>query len=178
MNFLGRNVPSFLKALLTQWMGSRITVTDTFPCPSISTAYSRIPVILLIAFILLFLMLLTEPSFRQLRTAGERTRTLWFPWHLLSPPNGHKKSPHRISSMKAYHLFCSHCNTITRNRYHSMSQSIHFHKFSKNIQCRIMEFIQMMDAVPHVHRDLFPRFKTQIPQFQKCLVLRIVHALN
>jgi len=41
---------------------SYMAVTDSLPRPSVSTAYSRITVILLVAFVLLLLMLLTEPT--------------------------------------------------------------------------------------------------------------------
>lgn len=49
-------------ALLTERVLCCIAVTDSLPCPSIPTAYSRISVVLLVAFVLLFLMLLAEPS--------------------------------------------------------------------------------------------------------------------
>lgn len=49
-------------ALLTERVLRYITVTDSLPCPSIPTAYSRVSVVLLVAFVLLFLMFLTEPS--------------------------------------------------------------------------------------------------------------------
>ena len=59
---LGLHQDSLVIALLTERVLCYIAVTDPLPCPSIPTAYSRISVVLLVAFVLLFLMLLTEPS--------------------------------------------------------------------------------------------------------------------
>ena len=78
---LNRTQNTFLVTLLTERMLCSVTVTDSFPCPPIPTAYSRVTVVLLVAAVLLFLMLLTEPPVRQLRASGEGTRSLRFPWH-------------------------------------------------------------------------------------------------
>lgn len=59
---LGLHQDSLGIALLTKRVLCCIAVTDSLPCPSIPTAYSRISVVLLVAFVLLFLMLLAEPS--------------------------------------------------------------------------------------------------------------------
>ncbi len=91
--FLHRPQQSFLLALLTERMLGCIAVTDTLPCPPIPTAYSRVAVVLLVAAVLLPLMLLTEPPFRQLRASGEGTRPLRFPWHLPHLLIGIKKAP-------------------------------------------------------------------------------------
>jgi len=62
MYLLGRNVASFLQALLTQWMGSSVAITDSFPCSSVPTVYSRVSVVLLVAFVLKFFVFLTKST--------------------------------------------------------------------------------------------------------------------
>ena len=62
MHFFYRNNDSSLKALLTKWMLFNIVISYSFPYSSVPTAYSRIPVILLVAFVLLSFMLLAEPT--------------------------------------------------------------------------------------------------------------------
>jgi len=49
-------------ALLTERVSAGVAVTDTFPRSAISTAYSRVTVVLLVAAVLLLLMLLTKSS--------------------------------------------------------------------------------------------------------------------
>ena len=83
MHLLHGTQQSLLVALLTERVLLRIAVTNSFPRPAVPTAYSRVTVVLLVAAVLLFLMLLTEPSVCQLRTAGKGTGPLWFSWHLL-----------------------------------------------------------------------------------------------
>ena len=89
-----------LQALLTQRMLRYIAVTNTFPNPAVSTAYSRVPVVLLVAAVLYLLVFLAEPSFRQPGASGVRTGTLWFPWHPATS-FGQKESPRRIAPTKA-----------------------------------------------------------------------------
>ena len=78
---LHRPQHTFIPALLTERMLCGVTVTDSLPCPPIPTAYSRVTVVLLVAAVLLLPMLLTKAPLCQLRTAGEGTRPLRFPWH-------------------------------------------------------------------------------------------------
>ena len=57
MYLLGRNVASILQALLTQWMGSSIAVTDAFPSPTVASLGSRVTVVPFVAlafFLLVF----------------------------------------------------------------------------------------------------------------------------
>ena len=70
VDFLGRNQFAVLLAHLTQRVLLHIAVTDTLPSPSVSTAYSRVSVILLVAFGFLPFVFLTEPSISQLGTTG------------------------------------------------------------------------------------------------------------
>lgn len=62
VDFLGRNQSAFLLAHLTQRMLLHIAVTDTLPSPSVSTAYSRVSVVLLVAFGFCLCVFLTEPA--------------------------------------------------------------------------------------------------------------------
>ena len=78
---LGRGDPSLLLTYLTQWMLCNMPVSDAFPCPAVSAVHSRVPVVLLVAFILLPLVLLTESAVRKPGTAGVGARALWFSWH-------------------------------------------------------------------------------------------------
>ncbi len=97
--FLDRHKNSFPIALLTERVRLYIAVTDSFPRPPISTAYSRVPAILLVASVHKLCMFLTEPPVRKFRTAWIRTRPLWFPRHQLHLLLGIKKATHRISPM-------------------------------------------------------------------------------
>lgn len=80
---LNRTQNTFLVTLLTERVLCSVAVTDSFPCPPVPTAYSRVTVVLLVAAVLLFLMLLTKASLCQLRASGEGTRPLRFPWQLI-----------------------------------------------------------------------------------------------
>ena len=78
---LGRGDPSLLLTYLTQWMLCNMPVSDAFPRSAVPAAHSRVPVVLLVAFVLLLLMFLTEPAVRKPGTAGVGARALWFSWH-------------------------------------------------------------------------------------------------
>ena len=69
VDFLCRGHPAFLLALLTQRMRRNVSVAYPFPRSAVPTAYSRVTVVLLVAAGFLFLMLLTEPSIREIRAA-------------------------------------------------------------------------------------------------------------
>jgi hypothetical protein len=64
VDFLSRNKQTFLLAQLAQRMQLHIAVTDTLPCTAITTAYSRVSVVLLVALVLQLFMFLTEPAIR------------------------------------------------------------------------------------------------------------------
>ncbi len=64
VDFLSRNKQTFLLAQLTQRMQLHIAVTDTLPCTAITTAYSRVSVVLLVALVLQLLVFLTESTIR------------------------------------------------------------------------------------------------------------------
>ena len=81
MHFLNRNYDPTLEALLTERMLLCIGSTDAAPSPSVPTAYSRIPVVLLVAGIFFFLVFLAEPSVCQVGTARMGTRSCRFIWH-------------------------------------------------------------------------------------------------
>lgn len=82
MHLFYRTKQAFPVALLTERVLGYIAVTDSFPRPAIPTAYSRVPVVLLVALVLLPLVFLTEPSLCQVGAAWKRTGALWFSWHL------------------------------------------------------------------------------------------------
>ena len=72
---------TLLKTNFTKRMCLNVAVSNALPHSSIPTAYSRIPVVLLVPGVLLLLMLLAEPFVRKFRTAWESTRLLRFSWH-------------------------------------------------------------------------------------------------
>jgi hypothetical protein len=76
-----RNKQTFLLTQLAQRMLLHIAVSDTLPSTAITTAYSRVSVVLLVAFVLLLLMFRTKPAIRKLWTAGIGTRSLRFLRH-------------------------------------------------------------------------------------------------
>ena len=81
MHLFGGGQPAIPLAQLTQRMLLDVPVADALPGAAIPAAYSRVTVVLLVAFVFLFLMFLAEPTVRKIGTAGERTRSLWFSWH-------------------------------------------------------------------------------------------------
>ena len=81
MHLFGRHKQSAFQTLLTEWVCLDIAISDSFPSSAVSTAYSRVSVVLLVAFCLLLCVFLAEPSVCQLGATGERARSLWFPWH-------------------------------------------------------------------------------------------------
>jgi hypothetical protein len=81
MYLLDRNNDASLAALLTQGMFLDIAVSDSLPCSSVPTVYSRISVVLLVASVLLFGMLLTEPLICQFGASGMMAWVLWFSRH-------------------------------------------------------------------------------------------------
>ena len=125
MHLFYRTKQTFPVALLTERVLGYIAVTDSFPRPAIPTAYSRVPVVLLVALVLLPLVFLTEPSFRKVGTAGKGTGALWFSWHLATSFL-HKESPRRITPTKApgsYAVFDA--ISIPRLKANIISQSGH-----------------------------------------------------
>ena len=79
--FLGGCQFAFLLAQLTQRVLLDIPVSDALPGAAIPAAYSRVTVILLIAFGFRLGVLLAEPAIRQLGASGVRTGELGFFWH-------------------------------------------------------------------------------------------------
>ena len=102
MYLLNRNDNPICKADLTKRMRLHIGITDSLPGPSISTVYSRVPVVLLVAGVFLFLMLLTIASIRQVWAARDGTGLLWFSWHSCPPSSGHEKAPGGVGLSKLH----------------------------------------------------------------------------
>lgn len=92
MNLFGLNILLFPQALLTQWMRRCVGIPDALPRPSVAPAGGGVTLVLLVAFVLLPLVFLTEPSIGQVGAAGIRTGPLWLPWHLLHLRLGIKKA--------------------------------------------------------------------------------------
>ena len=114
VNLLGGCKLSFLQTHLTKRMICNVSVTDSFPRSSVPLTHRRVTVIFFVPFILLLLMLCTEPVVRKFRTSGIGTRPFRFLRHLFSPRFGHKKSPHRISPMKAVCIHIFHTTIISQ----------------------------------------------------------------
>ena len=110
--FLDRHKNPFLIALLTERVRLYIAVTDSFPCSPVPTVYSRVPAILLVAFVHKLRVFLTEPPVGKFWTAGIRTRPLWFSRHQLHLLWGIKKATHRINPMNGLALYVIFYDTI------------------------------------------------------------------
>ena len=67
----------------TKRMFAYIFVSNTFPSSAVPTAYSRISVVLLVAFVLFLLVFLTKSSFRKLWASWITARSFRFSWHLV-----------------------------------------------------------------------------------------------
>ena len=78
VDFLSRSYTSFLLTLLAQWVGGDVSIADTFPRSAVAFMYSRVAVVLFVAFRLLLRMLLTEPAICQLWAARVRAGALGF----------------------------------------------------------------------------------------------------
>ena len=85
MNFFCGYQSAFFPADLAQRMLLYITVTNPLPCTAITAADSGITIIFFIAFCFRPCMILTEPTMRQPGTAGVRTWSLGFTWHIYPP---------------------------------------------------------------------------------------------
>ena len=81
MNLLGGGQSAFPLAQLAQRVLLDVPVTDAFPGAAIPAAYSRVTVVLLVAFGFRLGVLLAESAIRQLGTAGVRTGALGFCRH-------------------------------------------------------------------------------------------------
>ena len=109
MDLLGLHIPPFLQALLTQRMLRRILIADPFPCPPVSAAYSRIPAVLLVAAVLFFLVILTEPPSGS--GIPDRNTAASVFSAILPPPSGIKKAlGNRF--LKALSFYFPHLNSI------------------------------------------------------------------
>ena len=103
VNLLSRGQIAVSFTNLTQRVLCYVSVTYPFPRYAISFLHLRGTVIFLIAFILLPLVFLAEPSVCKVRTAGIGTRAFWFVWH-----NNHpfaQKKPLQGYSYKGFVLF-------------------------------------------------------------------------
>ena len=78
VDFLSRSYTSFLLTLLAQWVDAYIAVAYSFPRSAVAFMYSRVAVVLFVAFRLLLRMLLTEPAICQLWAARVRAGALGF----------------------------------------------------------------------------------------------------
>ena len=78
---LSRDQQSVILAQLTQRMSRSISVTDTFPCTSVSSSDSGITVVFFVAFCFFLGVFLAEPSVSQLGTTGMGAGTLGFYGH-------------------------------------------------------------------------------------------------
>ena len=76
MHLFGGGQSAIPLAQLTQRMLLDVPVTDALPGAAIPAAYSRVTVVLLVAFGFCFGVLLAEPAVRQLGAAGVRTGAL------------------------------------------------------------------------------------------------------
>ena len=76
MHLFGGGQPAIPLAQLTQRMLLDVPVADALPGAAIPAAYSRVTVVLLVAFGFRLGVLLAEPAVRQLGTAGIRTGAL------------------------------------------------------------------------------------------------------
>ena len=81
MHLFGGGQPAIPLAQLTQRMLLDVPVADALPGAAIPAAYSRVTVVLLVAFGFRFGVLLAEPAIRQLGASGVRTGALGFCWH-------------------------------------------------------------------------------------------------
>lgn len=81
MNSFNGSDDSFLKAHLTEGVGLDVGIPDAFPGSAVPTAYSRVPVVLLVVAVVLLRMFFTETVLRQLGTTRMAAWVLWLSRH-------------------------------------------------------------------------------------------------
>ena len=86
VDFLGRGNLTGPLALLAQWVGCDIAVTNPLPCAAIPALAGRIALVLIVMRRDDFLVFLTIAPGGQTRAAGLGTGALGFVWHKLPPP--------------------------------------------------------------------------------------------
>lgn len=129
VNLLSRSQLAVLFTDFAQWVLCYVSVTYSFPRSSVSFLHLGRTVIFFVAFILLLLMFLAEPSVCQFRTARIGTRSFRFLRHLYSPRLGYNKSPASFTLQGLVRLFFFYIlhYTICWN-YHQLSfLSIYYH---------------------------------------------------
>ena len=84
MHLLRLGKSAFLQTLLTKRVCMHVPISDSFPRSSVPAFGFWIPVVLLIAFGLQLLVLLTKPPVRKLWAAWVGTGPLRFSWHRLT----------------------------------------------------------------------------------------------
>jgi hypothetical protein len=92
MDLGGRNHFAVLLTLLTERMCCDVLISNPFPSPAVPFPGLGVTVIHLVALCLELLMLLTEPSIGQLRTARIGTGAFGFSRHRVHLVSGHEKT--------------------------------------------------------------------------------------
>jgi hypothetical protein len=93
VDFLDRDVASFLKTLLTKRVLVDVAVTDSFPSSAVAFAGRVAALELLVVLFHNLGVLLTINAVRQVWASGIAARSLWFSWHKPCLLSGHKESP-------------------------------------------------------------------------------------
>ena len=101
MHLIHRDDDATAEALLAEGVGADIAITDAFPSPSVTAAYSRVSVVLLVIAVMQLGVFLTESVLCQLGTAGVSAWVFWFSWHFSSPPCFTRVKPHRSVTCEA-----------------------------------------------------------------------------
>ena len=96
VDFFGRGDFTGPLALLAQWVGCDIAVTNPLPCAAIAPLAGRVALVFIVMRRDDFLVFLTIAPGGQARAAGIGTRALGLVWHKLPPPSGHKESLRRF----------------------------------------------------------------------------------
>ena len=112
VDFLGRGDLTGPLALLAQWVGCDIAVTNPLPCAAIPALAGRIALVLVIMRRDDFLVFLAIAPGGQARAAGIGTGALGFVWHTgcrLLP--GKKKASADFPAKAAVFFLCCYCNT-------------------------------------------------------------------
>ena len=119
--FLRRGESPGFETLLTQWVRRYVAVAYSFPCSAVPTAYSRVAVVLLVAFGLQLGVFLAEPAIGQPGASGVRAGPFGFPWYRCTSFRAKEKPP-QDNSREGRSLCCSaDCNDIRWRRWLSMA---------------------------------------------------------
>ena len=92
MHFLGRRQPAFLLALFAQRMRGDVSITDSFPCSTVTLVGVRIALVFVVMALSNLPVLIAISTVGQPAAAGIGAGALRFSWHWCASLSGIRKA--------------------------------------------------------------------------------------